>query len=391
MKEHILQVCDVISKTLHHQTYNETIINDDAFYKISRENGLSGMLYQTLLKERTSLALYGKLQKEYYIYHAQDIKHLKVIDDVTTIFNDMKIHHIFMKGSHLKSFYPASYMRIMSDIDVLVTEDDLPAIHAKFMLQGYKKTHDSYAHKVYETTGGIFVEVHPNLVHKTNSKYQGFFSKCWESTTVTSGYSNILEPTFELVYLLEHARKHFYSSGFGIRTLLDIGLFFQHNQSTINIQLLHMYLEETSLTLFALNMLQLSNNLFHLDLRSEFLSESKIDSAFLDKILKYIVISGVHGYGKDFNQTLPRMVMTKRRKKSKIHLILSILFPKLIIMKQQYAFVKKIPILYPIGWFLRIIRFLTKDYKRAKYQLKQLGIPDEQLTLAIQLYDEFGL
>ena len=118
----LTNVLNYTKSTLNKTEYKGTIKDEKEFYFLVRENGLTGMLFESINKDNISSKLYNNLRRDFFEYVNSDNKHLLWINKLKEIFNKNEIKHIFLKGSNLKHMYPKTYMRAMGDIDVLILE-----------------------------------------------------------------------------------------------------------------------------------------------------------------------------------------------------------------------------------------------------------------------------
>ncbi|MFW5865401.1 MAG: nucleotidyltransferase family protein [Candidatus Izemoplasmataceae bacterium] len=219
------QLFNAVKAVLNEQSYHESIENPKEFFILSHENGLSGMIYSLLESKAFPENIYKAFEKDFYAYMAKDIKQLDLIKRLKDTLNNAKIKHIFLKGSHLKTLYPESYMRSMGDIDLLIEAKNIQTVKPVLEAIKFKRTLQSSAHDVYTFTNQLEVEVHPKITKEIDAKYDHFFKDAWLYAKKVNEYTYRLELEFELIYLLVHLIKHFHSSGVGLRSILDIGLF----------------------------------------------------------------------------------------------------------------------------------------------------------------------
>ena len=76
---------------------------------------------------------------------------------------------------------------------------------------------------------------------------------------------------------------------------------------------------------------------------------------------------------------------------TKIKFLFSRVFPSLTYMKNHYNFVKKAPILLPIGWVVNIIYQLKHRGKHLTKYSKDIFISSEDDKKIYDLFDRLGL
>ena len=83
-----------------------------------------------------------------------------------------------------------------------------------------------------------------------NMKMRPFLKDVWLHTTQLDKFTYGLKPEFEYVYLLTHLIRHIRTSGVGIRSLLDMYVFYESKKNLIDETLLNRYLIENNLDKF---------------------------------------------------------------------------------------------------------------------------------------------
>lgn len=223
----------------------------------------------------------------------------------------------------------------------------------------YSRTaeHDVYTYQNY------FVEVHRDIYQKENRKDTSSFLRPWDHAVILSDYRYRLDYTFEGVYLLYHLKKHVLSSGIGLRSILDIPIFFNYYEKEINLEKLKKLLNENNMEVFFQTILYINKVAFDLD--CVFLDqEFSLDENEYWEILNYITQSGTHGKGQNFNFMAPRVA-----KKGKIKTFFRMVFPKWNYMKESYSWLRYLPFLLPLAYIIRGFKFL---FLKTKYTFTKL-------------------
>ena len=380
-----------VQHTLNKTTFKATIDNERLFYKLARENGLSGMLFSALDQSSLSQEVVLAFQKDFYLYNAQHEKQMLVYEDLTKLFNEAKIKHIFLKGIPLKNIYPEAYMRSMGDIDILIEAKDLKKVHTLLKQNHYKNLFNSDQHDNFEHQNGMMIEVHPKLYKAFNDKYAPLFKDVWQETIQIEHYQYGFKPIFEVSYLLYHMVKHFYGTGVGLRTVLDIGIYLNHHKNAIQLDTLIKTLEEASLLTFFKNILYLNKQYFNINPYPSVLKDYTMEENLYNELTKYILQSGVHGTGTNFNAFVGRLGTSQLQNKGRIRFMLSILFPSYQQMKGSYRWLKYLPFLLPLTWLLRIIKLSLLKTRRSFRKFKQLFVKKENIDKTKAIFEKLGL
>ena len=220
----IKQLLSITRTALNYEVSKETVKDQKLFFKMLMENGLSGIVLPYLDDALYSKSFINYKTQILYDYMIKDSLQLKEIRHINELFNQHKIKHIFLKGSRLKSLYKETFMRSMGDIDILVAPNMLKTVEALFLKENIMIKSRSRAHDEYVTNKGVHIEIHPRLDHEFNDKYT-LFKDAFEHSYLIAEYQYGLEHSFELLYLMFHLAKHFESSGVGLRSILDIGVY----------------------------------------------------------------------------------------------------------------------------------------------------------------------
>jgi hypothetical protein len=254
---------------------------------------------------------------------------------------------------------------------------------------------NSFNHDTFEKGIDVVVEIHPKLDSEFSDKYDALFLDTWANTVVSNGVEYQFRPEYELVYLLYHLAKHFSSSGVGLRSVLDIGVYLSRLGDSLQLETLRQLLEATKLTLFYHNMVLVNEHLFGYHLASYHLSQEPLDQDFLERLTEYLAISGVHGKGVSFNTYLAGMagqsIGSKSAKQGKLAFTMKLIFPSRKDMKSTYHYLEKAGFLLPIAWISRWFRLVFKQTKRSLRNLKRLKVDDSSVGDTADLYRKLGL
>ncbi|MDR4969216.1 MAG: nucleotidyltransferase family protein, partial [Acholeplasmataceae bacterium] len=307
MDNRIDQLLEVVKYGLNQKAYHEPIIDDRVFYVMAVENGLCGIVYSALDQKVVSKQLHQKLEHSFYGYVSRDAKQIKAIEEIDQILNENKIDHIFLKGSKLKKLYPESYMRAMGDIDLLIKDHDLEKTHQVLKEHQIKNISRSRQHDIFEFPNKIIFEVHPILYKAFNDKYSNLFENPWEYSIKVHQHLYKFTHEFEMAYLTYHLAKHMDSSGIGIRSILDLGIYLNAYEKDIDEALLDQYLEQSNMKLFYKSMIELNRRYFDFNYNYSLHQQQVLDENTFREMTLYLIQSGIHGTGKDFNAFTSRI------------------------------------------------------------------------------------
>lgn len=251
---------------------------------------------------------------------------------------------LVVKGIVCRNIYPNPDYRISGDEDLLIRPEDFRKCHdllREYGMQTSEQDMDAEElESVYEVPYGkkgslIYIELHKSLFPPESEAYgdlNRFFANVHEDaidiridgTDIrTMGYTD------HLFYLICHSFKHFLHSGFGIRQVCDIILFANEYGDAIDWEKILRQCREISV------------------------DETDMLMDLLD--------SGIYGNANmsrkhSSNMTLDAVAADKNGKKAG-NTVLKSLFPSAKKLEGRYPYLKKHPILLPIAWTDRILKY----------------------------------
>jgi hypothetical protein len=390
MIDTIKTLCSYTACAIHQKDCKLKIESEQTFFTIAKENGLIPMIYETIDHESISDGFKKHLKKHFYAFVAHDTQSLAYIAQVDDILNKHEIKHIFLKGSILKNLYPKTYYRGMGDIDILIEDQDLQKVHEIFKKHNIILKHASEQHDSFLINHQMPIEIHPKLYKDFNKKYEALFTDPWIYANKLKDYRYQFDPSFEIVYLLYHLAKHLDSSGIGLRSLLDIGIYLNAHQDNIHKEKLLSYLKTADMVKFFTQMVYLNIKYFDFKNLDEFLFDDLLSDQGYDRIIEFFSTSGIHGRGSSHNPFSTRVASNQMKNRSKSRVFISILFPNFKSMAGMFPVIKKIPILLPFLWvfrWLKLILFKTNSTIKKMFQFKAAK-PNDQIK---DIYRDLGM
>jgi len=390
MIDTIKTLCSYTACSIHQKECKLKIESEQTFFTIAKENGLIPIIYETIDHEVISMSLNKHLKKHFYAFIAHDIQSLAYMSEIDDILNKHEIKHIFLKGSILKELYPKTYYRGMGDIDILIESHDIKKVQKIFKNHNIILESSSEVHDRYLINNQMPIEIHPKLYKDFNKKYESLFSNPWIHARKINAFRYQLDASYEIVYLLYHLAKHLDSSGVGLRSILDLGIYLNSHQDDINkVQLLN-YLKKASMETFFTQMVYLNIRYFDFKNLEAFLYTDLLNDQAYDNIIEFFSKSGIHGKGTSYNHYSMRLTIRDKNNISKLRLFISILFPTYKSMASIFPVLRKIPLLLPFLWIYRLLNLLfTKTKHTFKYLTKFTSAkPNDQIK---NIYNDLGL
>lgn len=281
------------------------------------------------------------------------------------ICQDLADHHIRflpLKGIRLKELYPKSWMREMSDIDILIERDSCDAVKALLEGRGYttyrygKDNEDVYRKKPF-----FVFEIHRSLF---NSDYQPTLHSYFEGWEYTCSndhpYLWQMDPTENYIYLIAHLYLHYSTSGTGLRSLLDIHLFLRAFHDTIDFSAVRRETAKIGLEAFEKKVRHLAQVFLNPDTLS---AEEKAD-------LDYYISSGTYGTKQQFfhnrvNEAVDDSALSKLRY---IRSRFTVSDKEL----RDHPFYSKHPCLRPVMKIPRFFKAIIKKPKTIVLEMREL-------------------
>ncbi len=383
------EVLDIVRHALRKESYQKSLSNEKEIFTMIFENGLNGLAYSVIDKHAVSNIFYKRLENTFFEYVSKDEKQQAAIKEIREILNQHDIDFIFMKGTVLKNLYPESYMRAMGDIDLLIKESDLKRIHQVFSDHQIKCTLKSKQHDGF-LLNGLMIEVHPGLYKDFNPKYALLFSNPWKYSYHVNQHEYAFTHEFEICYLLYHLAKHMDSSGVGLRSVLDLGVYVNHFKDELQSDLLYELLTIGNMSTFYHVMMEFNKQCFGITTLNEdnpnILTEDE-----MNELITYITKSGIHGLGSNYNAFSSKVASSQMKGSSKFKFMISLFFPDYESMKGMYPWSSKSRILIIPAWIIRWIKLIFKTPKMTYRKLKKLKTPENEVKESRKIFEMIGL
>ena len=272
-------------------------------------------------------------------------------EELCVAFREHGLRFLPLKGILMKQHYPQSDYRTMSDIDILIDDENAQKVRSVMEELGYETVDfDHDVHDAYHKPPATRIEVHRELFGAEGREYSAIFSDPWAMSNASDGAWNFTDEAF-FAYLLAHGMKHYELGGTGIRTFMDIHLLLQHCEQP-DLQRIYGMFDRAGQRQLCESFIALSEMWFGGGVRTEALAEME----------HYILSGGTYG-------TFSNQVENSIKTKGKAGYILNKLFPDLKLMRQRYPALKKAPVLLPVFW---IVRIATKPFTNRRQNAEKI-------------------
>ena len=352
-----------------------TIDADEAeeLYRLSQLHNMAHLVGYTVSKNGvcTNERWDSKFIHAYY----QAIRHMTnqevELERVRVALCKNNIDFLPLKGPIISKYYPERWMRLSSDLDILVKEKDVEKVsHILVDELGYTKRQSEVHDVPLISPSGSLLELHFSL-SKREGDAKELLDDVWNNSYLlqNSNHEYCMSEEFYYFYHIFHAAKHFQLGGCGVRTVLDTWLLNQHIH--FNQDLRESLLKKSGLLLFAEKLEEIADKWF---------SGKGIDN--LDEVEEYIISGGVFGKKQKIEAT--QAVEGGRR-----NFVLSRLFPSVQRLKTTYPVLKKAPFLLPVFWVYRLIKGVFSG--KAKYELEKSKESEHRSEKIAKMFGRLGL
>ena len=285
---------------------------------------------------------------------------------LTACFEEHEIAFLPLKGSVIRNLFPLPHLREMGDIDILVPADKIQKACELAESMDYKIVSTVSHHVALQKPPYMNLELHTGLIAPTYEYYE-YYKDPWEKTYLQKDhfwYGMKNEDVY--LYLLTHSAKHYYYSGTGIRSVIDIYLFNRAYRSSMDREYIARELKKLNLEAFAEQMEALSEYWF---------SERRCEaSADVEEMQAYILASATYGTKDNRQVNELRRYMRKGKSESgaKAVMFLHMVFLPCDEMQLMFPILKKAPILLPFCWIARWVRILFTKPKSISTSYKKV-------------------
>lgn len=289
------------------------------------------------------------------------------------------IRPLVVKGVICRNLYAKPDYRVSGDEDMLLRREEFELCDKILLEEGMQREELDMDNLPYEIPyvnphNGVYIELHFMLFPEESGAYGHLnreFSKAFD-TCISEKIQNVdvwtLEPTLHLFYLICHAFKHFLHGGVGIRQVCDMVMMAEHYKEKIDWKSIEGRLKALRMDTFWKGLVEIGRN--HLGFVPEnigYPEEMLITKPDCSNLLQDFLDSGVFG-----DSTMERkhsanvtLAAVKSGKKDMTASLKASLFPNIEYMKKGYPWVEKYPVLLPIAWLLRVVKYLKNSEKKS--------------------------
>ena len=330
-----------------------------AVYAMAKQHSVSALAFYALRTRKDELP--AELAQEWEEQNAKLLtKCVNQEHELTKLsqgFEREKIPYMPLKGSCMRDLYPSPHQREMSDLDILIREEDEPAAISLAQSMGYKVEAESSHHVELLKKPFMCLELHSNLV-PSDSPFYKYYHRPWElAHPVGDAFRYVMNREDFYLYMLVHTAKHYYWCGTGIRSVVDVFLFNRAYRTELDLGYIKVQLEKLQLTDFAKQIEALAERWFGAA------AVSARESCETEEMQHYLLTGTTYGTRANFAQNMVHWHVSRGKsvRAAKITMYLRMVFLPSSDMKSIYPVLKKAPFLLPFCWVARWIRILIKS------------------------------
>ncbi len=265
------------------------------------------------------------------------------------------IWYVPLKGAVIKDLYPRYGMREMSDNDILI--DPSRQADVRDIMESLGFTTVKYArtnHDVYHKTPVSNFEMHTALFGSGHAEaIRNYYSDVDNRLLPAEGCERRFSKEDFYIYILAHEYKHYSNSGTGLRSLLDTYVYLRRFGDELDWDYIKNETGKMGISGFESSNRSLAADLFD----GKELTEEE------NTMLEYIFSSGTYGTEKNRIENLIRA-------RGRLGYLVHRAFPPYSSMTMLYPVLKKIPLLLPFCW---LIRLLLAAFQKPKKMLRQFA------------------
>lgn len=348
-------------------------------YNLSQKHRVTAMVAPTIIKSNAvSSQVKGAFSKELFKTSARYTAQEREREELSAELTRLEIPHCFLKGAKVGAYYDNPDCRFMLDMDLYIAPEKYEKAGEVLVSRGYEiSTFEDDKDTGYIKKPFLIVELHKELKYDYDKGYE-YYKGSFERMYRTDGYAlNMTDEDF-FVYILSHTAHHFESAGTGIKSVVDHYFLRKNLKPKCDGEKLNQSLEAIGLFQFEKEMDKLCDFWF---------ADGEGDK-LTKEMSEFIIMSGV--FGNETNEYLSGIRRGKYGENADSY-FLKRLFPPLKIMKNRYALLKKVPVLLPVFWVVRILSSLVNIKKITGETKTVLSADTSQKESRNQFFDDVGL
>ncbi len=344
--------------------------------KLASKNAVQGFLYLAIKSGSVtvSASTESSFKQVYMTNLMRDVTQSEERENIRKHFSEANIDFMFLKGSHLKELYTAPEIRYMVDMDILVPSKDLEKGQKILLSQNFEQIMNNGKDIVFGKKPFLTIELHQMLFVEDYFMHD-YFTDAWKRAEKVSEHEYKMSTNNLYVYVLAHLAEHYLEAGSCFRPMMDLFLMERKLSENLDFNYINKQFKEIGIDRFAEKVRNLYNCMF---------SDGEYDDDL--KTMENYIVLGAPVKNAD---EAARVAVTKKSRKKRL---IEAIFPSLRHMKLRYSILKKLPILLPLFWIVRIFEFIFTNKENSKNKFNKISNVDEQSTQIMRdIFKKSGL
>ena len=312
----------------------------------------------------------GLLETNYYASVSQVVNQAREGQLVMRSLVEAGFRFVPLKGWYIRDLYPRTSMRQMTDVDLLVEDYDYNTICSVMGQLGFTPENDGESYEKHDVfhKGIVTMEVHRRLTDDSGP-IRNWESRMWERVTQEPGGMLRMSPEDVYIHHFVHMRHDFVNGWFGLRRIVDTWLL-QRDCGGLDVGYVNGVLESLDTARFRDRMCWLARVV---------MGEEPMDDK-AELLIRYAFDCGI--YGSAISHKAGRIAQMSKGNSTlgKISSVTAAVFLPWGRMKAQFPELERWPVLLPVCWAKRIVRYLRKgDFSRWRVMLDYRGVTGEDV------------
>ena len=326
---------------------------------------------QIVLRSGVLLTVYKELPEQlraelktlYAASIKQNIQQTYEGDRALEALADAGLDCIGLKGWELRKLYPKQVARQMADLDILVRPYEFRRIQAAMDKLDFRSgSESSWKHDSFHKQG-VHIEMHKRLTDDSGV-IRDWEQRIWQRAIPTENARVFrMSPEDFYVFHFVHLHKDFMNGKLGLRRVLDTWL-----------------LQRQELDLSAARAALASFGMGTFHDRMVRLSKAALGEAEMDEdseiLLRHAFTYGIYGTDASYKAGRIAAMSHGSLQSGKVRSAVSAVFLPYSRMKAQFPVLNRWPVLLPLCWTRRIVKFLRGDLARNRARLDYANISE---------------
>ncbi|MDD6483102.1 MAG: nucleotidyltransferase family protein [Clostridiales bacterium] len=333
-------------------------IETGELYKLSRTHAVDNILYMSLDKFE-SVKKSGAWRAATELYKHAIVRESTQYVESQALMDRLEsegIVHMPLKGFVIKNLYPSPDMRQSTDLDIYIPDRQTKATKKVMESLGYtydSKTVGHGMHDEYKRGKLMMVEVHRYLMAPEFKSWRKLCDRIVANKRLCSGFTYRYEMTPEdfYLYMILHTAKHLKHSSSGIKSVLDIWVYLDRYNKTLNWEYINKMLLEGELTTIERNLKTLAAHWF---------GNEPTDDELVLRLGDFIAENGTFGNEEQYK-------MWRSANTSRFSRAVDAFFLPLSEMRGFYPVLEKAPVLLPVMWLVRAFKAVFVKKSASEY------------------------